>query len=301
MRVKRMIIVVLTILLVISLVVLYFVFFNMDKLIRQETMQETQLNRKEEGIESKENSIQELGNQIDAYLEKNDIDTNKLSIYITDLETEESYSINENVDFLAASIYKLPLAMLYYEKINDGILSYKQSYTLKEEYYEEGGPIGKLEVGTNVSLENLLYNVIVNSDNTAGHILFENLGGWINFKKEAVKYTSLEMGSTFYSYDNVLSAAYMNDVLKYLYTHKSEFAQLIEDLKIATPNDFLNKNINNSVMQKYGFYASAYNSVGLSIDGYPYSIVVFTNLNSNGVQVMADINEICYTYFNKDK
>ena len=59
-----------------------------------------------------------LAKEIEAYFQENNIDHESVSYCITDLKHNIKYSMNENEEFIAASIYKLPLAMLYYDNLN---------------------------------------------------------------------------------------------------------------------------------------------------------------------------------------
>ena len=58
-----------------------------------------------------------LEKDIEAHFQENGIDHEKVAYCITDLEHNIKYSMNEKDEFIAASIYKLPLAMLYYDKL----------------------------------------------------------------------------------------------------------------------------------------------------------------------------------------
>ena len=61
------------------------------------------------------------------------------------------------------------------------------------EDFEEGGNIyTKYQPGSNVPLEELLYEVIVNSDNTALNMLARNVG-YTNLKQAIKKYSDVEL------------------------------------------------------------------------------------------------------------
>ena len=84
-------------------------------------------------VENKDNSQfidMSLAKDIEAYFQENGIDHEKVAYCITDLEHNIKYSMNEKDEFIAASIYKLPLAMLYYDKVaNEEI---KNSHSIME-------------------------------------------------------------------------------------------------------------------------------------------------------------------------
>ncbi len=239
-----------------------------------------------------------LSDVIVNYLNKQDIDQNKIAIYVQSLTSDESYILNPDTDFFAASVYKLPLAMIYYENAYKGKIDLSDSLQYLENHYKEGGPVAKdFKINSWIPISTLLHHMIVNSDNTAAHILFENLGGWLNYRELSAAYSQHELNASFYTYDNILTARYMNDVLSYLYEHQNIFSSLINDLYNAMPNSYLNLKIPLLTAQKYGDYGNAQNASGLVLDGEPYSIVIFTDLGSKGKEVIGEINYLCYMFF----
>lgn len=260
---------------------------------------------KEDKITQKEHKeiyqLNELEEKIDEYIEEENLDKDKITYYITDLVTEESISLHPNEDRTAGSIYKLPLAMLWYELINDGEYKLSDKLTFTSEDYEEGGGViaSNYSIGSKIPIEELLEEMIVHSDNTAAHMLFDELGGYSKFKSKADKYSDKEMDNEFYSRsENVVTARYMNDVLNYLYNHSQEYTTLIKDMKKSQKKGYLNATVQTHAAQKYGAYMQASNAVGFVDAKEPYSIVVLTSYSDLGEGYIGDINAICYKYFN---
>lgn len=251
-------------------------------------------------VENKDNSQfidMSLAKDIEAYFQENGIDHEKVAYCITDLEHNIKYSMNEKDEFIAASIYKLPLAMLYYDKVNSGDYTMDSTFTYSEFMHEDAGVISSnYAIGSQIPLSDLLDALIVYSDNDAGHILFENLGGWKEYKEAMTKYTS-SISDNYYSEDNVSTANTMNDVITYLYAHKDEYQGLVDNMKKAEPGEYLDRDIKQGMPQKYGMYDYALNSVGFVECETPYSIVVLTSLGDKGEDVMAKINSIAYEHF----
>lgn len=238
-----------------------------------------------------------LATEIERYLKDNDIDHEKVSYCIKDLKHNIKYSMNENDEFIAASIYKLPLAMLYYDKVNSGEYTMESTLPYSGYMHEDAGVISSnYAIGSQIPLSELLDALIVYSDNDAGHILFENLGGWKEFKEAMTKYTN-SISDNYYSEDNVSTANTMNDVITYLYAHKDEYQGLVNNMKKAEPGEYLDRDIQQGMPQKYGMYDYALNSVGFVECDTPYSIVVLTSLGDKGEDVMAKINSIAYEHF----
>ena len=251
-------------------------------------------------VENKDNSQyidMDLAKDIEAYFQENGIDHEKVAYCITDLEHNIKYSMNEKDEFIAASIYKLPLAMLYYDKVNDGEYTLDSTFTYSGYMHEDAGVISSnYGIGSQIPLSDLLDDLIEYSDNDAGHILYENLGGWKEYKEAMTKYTD-SISENYYTEDNVSTANTMNDVVTYLYEHKEDYKDLIENMEKAEPGEYLDRDTQLSMPQKYGMYDSALNSVGFVECNEPYSIVVLTDLGNKGADVMANINRIAYEHF----
>ena len=251
-------------------------------------------------VENKDNSQfidMSLAKDIEAYFQENGIDHEKVAYCITDLEHNIKYSMNEKDEFIAASIYKLPLAMLYYDKVNEGEYTLDSTFTYSGYMHEDAGVISSdYGIGSQVPLSDLLNDLIIYSDNDAGHILYENLGGWKEYKEVMTKYTD-SISENYYTMDNVTTANTMNDVVTYLYDHKEDYKGLIKNMEEAEPGEYLDRDTQLSMPQKYGMYDSALNSVGFVECNTSYSIVVLTSLGDKGADVMANINRIAYEHF----
>ncbi|WP_295750298.1 serine hydrolase [uncultured Holdemanella sp.] len=251
-------------------------------------------------VENKDNSQyidMDLAKDIETYFQENGIDHEKVAYCITDLEHNIKYSMNEKDEFIAASIYKLPLAMLYYDKVNDGEYTLDSTFTYSGYMHEDAGVVSSnYGIGSQIPLSDLLDDLIEYSDNDAGHILYENLGGWKEYKEAMTKYTD-SISENYYTEDNVSTANTMNDVVTYLYEHKEDYKDLIENMEKAEPGEYLDRDTQLSMPQKYGMYDSALNSVGFVECNTPYSIVVLTDLGNKGADVMANINRIAYEHF----
>ena len=251
-------------------------------------------------VENKDNSQfidMSLAKDIEAYFQENGIDHEKVAYCITDLEHNIKYSMNEKDEFIAASIYKLPLAMLYYDKINEGEYTLDSTFTYSGYMHEDAGVISSdYGIGSQVPLSDLLNDLIIYSDNDAGHILYENLGGWKEYKEAMTKYTD-SISENYYTMDNVTTANTMNDVVTYLYDYKEDYKGLIKNMEEAEPGEYLDRDTQLSMPQKYGMYDYALNSVGFVECNTSYSIVVLTSLGDKGADVMANINRIAYEHF----
>lgn len=143
--------------------------------VAEDTTEKT--SKQEEVVVNTREPSTQLIDSINAYLTENGISQEQIGISIRSLDGIEAYEINGDVEFTAASVYKLPLAMIWYEKVNNGEITLQDTLYYDPAYYESGaGVADEYAAGSNITLETLLNSLIIKSDNTAGHILFENLG-----------------------------------------------------------------------------------------------------------------------------
>lgn len=270
-------------------------------LLVNETVAETD-KTEEQQQENADEVANDLAWIVNTSMQDNGIDVSQVGIVVHDFVTDAVYAVNADSYFTAGSTYKLPLAMRYYEMIAAGEIDLSDTLYYDPSYYEEGGPISvNYMPGAMISVEELLHCMIVDSDNTAAHILYEHLDGWLGFKDAIACYSCTPVDETdavYYSYENMFTANYMNDVLNTLYTNKEMYTTLIDDLTTAKPDDYLNGVIGGTKMaQKYGQYEMAENALGFSTSGRPYSIVVYTSLGYFGREWMGTLNALIWDYF----
>lgn len=92
------------------------------------------------------------------------------SIYVYDLETGESYGVNESEVMPGASIMKIP-ALVVVESRKD------ETWTLEEADRATGsGPLQFLKVGTSVTVERVMDELGKKSDNTAWRMINRRIG-----------------------------------------------------------------------------------------------------------------------------
>ena len=252
----------------------------------------------EEVVDALDLSI--LDAQIQQYIEETEIDPQMISYAIEDLESNQQIqSKNAKTNFIAGSVYKLPLSLLWYDKINNGEVDGGAGLQYSSSCTEKGGELeNDYEMGDYIPVSTVLAYTLIYSDNVGGHILFENYGGWYQYKKDAAKYSKHKQNDEFFSLDNYLNADYMRDVMKHIYNHQDQYKDAIEYLRIASPDDYLNHNVQVDMIQKVGWYSSNVNACGLSLNGHPYVLCVFTQYNNYGLEIQGALNEICYNFFN---
>lgn len=223
---------------------------------------------------------EKLAQAFDALLEEYQVDPDTTGIAFETLDGSLSYFYNADDEFLAASLYKLPLAVYYYDQVNDGKMKLDDTLPYTAGMYEEGSVIAAdYLAGSQIPLDELLEALIVYSDNTAGHILFENLGGWQPFRQAIRVYSPQASDSEeFVSMDNVISCRYMNDLLRRIAQHPDKYEKLIDDMLRSQPENYLNAQLETSIPQKYGAFGAQVNGAGFSLAAaHPYVVTVMSS------------------------
>jgi beta-lactamase class A len=99
-----------------------------------------------------------------------------ISIYFEFLPTGANISVNKDQKIWPASLMKIPIAFAVMKKIEDGNLQLSDELTLKEtNKNSEFGDVYKNPTGKKITVEELLNEMLINSDNTARNMLSEKL------------------------------------------------------------------------------------------------------------------------------
>lgn len=255
------------------------------------------------------NSMEDLKIQIEDYLASKNIDPSKISWTVQDLVTDEFIeSSNAKTNFTAASTYKFPLAVYYYEEIAAGrinpsdTIEFTENMKEKEDDENLSQPIHrKYNVGDKIPIDELLNAALLYSDNIAGHMLYENLGGYTKYKELISKYSDQPQTSDFYQENkNVYNAEFMMHLMHYVYNTPETFNDLKYFLQYASTDSFLNRSMEGYYIQKVGNLNEVRNSVGLSNGIPPYSLVVYSNISKDeGLNVLDDLGVMVAEYFNQ--
>ena len=233
-----------------------------------------------------------IENLINEIMIENNLNENNFFFFYYNLEEKKYYFYNENTYFTAASTIKVPVAMLYYDKINEGELSASDTLLYNSDDYEtgDGSTAADYSVGERIQISYLLEQTIVNSDNTALNILIHNIG-YRKCKEELTKYSDVELTEDFYS-SNVANVSYYYDVLQYLYQNADKYSELIEYMKISSAGGYLKANLPQyEVAHKYGSYDGYVHDYGIIYGQNTYLIGVFTNGITNASDLIADIGQ----------
>lgn len=233
----------------------------------------------------------EMETLINNFMIKNNLNEDNFAFFYYNIDTNKQYFFNEYKYFTAASTVKLPIAMLYYDKIIDGTVSPTDTLLYSLKCYEAGNGTTNYyySSGDYVPIDFLLEQSIVNSDNTAVNILINNIGT-IECRKQINKYTNENVSDDFYN-SNLTYAKYSFDILNYLYFNINNYSELIEYLKISSDGQYLKKYITDyDVAHKYGSYDGYVHDYGIVFGENTYFIGVFTKDVPYADELIANIS-----------
>ena len=204
------------------------------------------------------------------------------------LTTNERISYNEKSYFYAASTPKPIIAMLLF----DVGLDLSTEVVRQERHVQSGrGTITNYGVNGQVyPLKEVLYEMIVSSDNTATQMAY-SIGKPYQASKYAKNYSNSSDSSKLFNGENLVTPEYMADAMIYLHFNK-DYYQFVLDLMFLAPDQM---NLFNNIPEyaKKPGRSSVRNShsqIGLIYDENPFVFIIYTQ-NSKTIedmQVIAD-------------
>ena len=239
--------------------------------------------------ETVDTNIEKLINEI---MIKNNLNENNFFFFYYNIEEKKYYFYNENAYFTAASTIKVPVAMLYYDKIQEGELTLSDTLLYHSDDYEAGGGRTATDYspGEKIPLSYLLEQTIVNSDNTALNILINNIG-YQDCKEQLTQYTDMELPEEFYT-SNIANVSYYYDILQYLYQNADKYSELISYMKRSSGGIYLKANLPQyEVAHKYGSYDGYVHDYGIIYGKNTYLLGVFTKDIENASDLIANIGK----------
>lgn len=202
-----------------------------------------------------------------------------LSYYNT--VTGEAYGYNDTHMMVAASTFKLPLNLYYYDLERSGELD-----------------PGAYIAGAGTTLSDAHYQSLVWSNNEVSIGLLYNLGDFRTYKERMRRYFTMEDEEIDYIYyvDNYYCTRMMIDALTYLYDNQEDFSEMIGYMLEAQPGEYFKAGVPEEydVAHKYGWYEGAVNDVGIIYTPEPFLLAVYTQ--DVGAQVVADAAALCTDY-----
>ena len=231
-------------------------------------------------------ALEELEVLLTEFREEYGLNENNFSLCYRDTVTGEEYRFNDTAFLFAASTYKLPLNLYYYEQEQAGTLS-------------PSAPVG------GVPLSRAHYQSLVWSDNEVSHNMIYNLGSFRTYKEKMRKYFTMDDADIPYTYysGNYYCTAMILDTLQYLYERQENFPELLDYMKQAQPEEYFARYAGDTeVAHKYGFFYDeeeevvTVNDVGIIYAPHPFLLAVYTKNAGDGVEVLARVCERLIQY-----
>lgn len=215
-----------------------------------------------------------------AFMEEKGLREGNFSVSYYNTVTGEQYAFSDTTMMVAASTFKLPLNLYYYEMEQAGEIA-------SDAYISRGG----------MTLDQAHYESLVNSHNEISLGMLYNLGNFRTYKQKMRKYftmTDEEIDPIYYA-DNYYCTRMMMDALKYLYDHGDSFAEMIGYMKEAQPGQYFKAGVTEyEVAHKYGWFEGAVNDVGIIYAPQPFLLAVYTQGVSE--TVVADTAKLLTAY-----
>jgi beta-lactamase class A len=226
----------------------------------------------------------------------------RVGLYFEFLNTGANVSINQDERFWPASLSKMPTVLAVMKKIEDGEWKLSNELVLfSEDQDERFGEVYKNKPGTRISIEDLLKETLINSDNTSHRMLVRNLSS----EDYTDIFTALGMEALFdENYD--ITAKEYSRIFRALYTASylnRENSQTILSWLAQTPfQDFLQEGISSDVLFSHKIGEVIFLDSGIVyVPNRPYLITVMVEVGEGyGVekaqQIMTELSESAYTY-----
>lgn len=208
------------------------------------------------------------------------IDPATVSIAFHNYLDDQRYYLNENVFHNSASIYKVPLAAMVLDLVNSGVYSMDSQIPFQDSYYQEGaGAISNNELRPSYSIQELIDESLIHSDNTAAWTLMMGIYGDFPSSRQAL----LDFLNYYDVPDNFYQDIYFSANLIEMTYDKimidPAYEYIITQLSQAEPHQLFTSYVKSGMANKYGRYESMVNDSGIYYEnGQPiYSLVILTD------------------------
>ena len=123
--------------------------------------------------------------------------------YITDFESGKVlFAKNAEAPMKPASMAKIMTIFLVFQRVADGSLQLDDKFLVSEKAWRKGGSKTFVEVGSRVSVNDLLHGVIVQSGNDAAIVLAEGIAGTEEAFAEEMNFWAQKLGMTQTNFQN---------------------------------------------------------------------------------------------------
>ena len=204
-------------------------------------------------------------------LEKYGAEEGSVGIGYYNTVTGEEHYINPDQYLVSASMFKVPLNMIFADKISSGEMALDTDiWGMPYSWYQ--------------------YKSIVESDNERSYTLMQWLGNYAAFKEQQIPYLGndprKDLGAA-YDNENYYNARQFIHILRMLYDEPARFPGILENMLQAEPYSYFHQYERRyPIAQKYGFvqqeephrgFHTYINTCGIVFADQPFCIVMFTD------------------------
>jgi beta-lactamase class A len=247
-------------------------------------------------------------------------------IHLEDLDKNETWSLNENEPFFAASIIKVPIMAAVFSAYEHGMFTLSDTIVLKREDLVGGsGVLQHLTPGISLTVYDYMTLMIIQSDNTATNVLIDLV------EVENIQKTMEEIGmknSSFYNKlmtvpvktkgRNIITASDIATLLKKLtmgsivsyyaceqmidILKRQQFRDCLPDRFPEPSSDIIGANVEWELANKTGWVTGIRHDIGVLYIGQRTMNVVVLSKDVDdreAKQVIAQIGEYIYRYLKK--
>lgn len=205
-------------------------------------------------------------------------DNTNFAYYYYDLNSNITYSKNEDSVFYGASVIKSALAIYIYNMALNDVSILDKEIAYSHNYYHGGAGVIKKNPQNSYSVRNLVKYMIEESDNIAFIMLYRNF----NIKEVRQYYQNLGTKETFVGGDEFGHitandcAIYLKELKKIIDLDNDISKELKQVFLNASKNSYIKKAINKDVLFKYGETKPNYHEITIVMDENPYILIILT-------------------------
>ncbi len=228
-----------------------------------------------------------LESRMAQFREEYGLNEDNFSLCYYNTVTGEEYRYSDETFMIAASTYKLPLNLYYYE-------------------LEAAGQVTPETVVGGMALADAHYQSLVWSNNDVSIEMLYRLGTFRTYKELMCRYFTMDPADIDYIYwvDNYYCTSMMLDALKYLYAGRTQFGEMLAYLQEAQPGQYADRYLSDryDVAHKYGYFLDddpavlAVNDTAVVYAEDPFLLAVYTANAPGGEEVVARAAEVLADY-----
>ena len=221
------------------------------------------------------------------FIEARHTNEKRVAIGYCNTVTGEEYYYRGDEFMISGSLYKVPLNMVFTERIANGEMDWDTKINL-------------------VPYEKLLEWTIVNSDNQMAEYLWRNIGTYRKYREVIAPYMGEdpETADWMYYKNNYFTPREMIHCLKLLYDNPDRFPRVIDTMKKAEPKNYFNYHAQPvEIAHKYGYlpdenWGLILNDSGVIYTEDPFCLVVFTAGIMQPYEFLSDYCTLMIDYTN---